>query len=619
MSDELLLQQLSSNSNSSLDPGMSQKMAKLEARMAGKAAAMSPRTPWLSAHSELMSLKSNGVTTISSSGDSDSDDAGEFSVQPNPRLSVSSSQEELIYRKRKRLPEANSKRSHPVKEVLAAQIAWQEEKAQMQEDLTSLQERNCSLEEELDEVRKEAANAHSTIKRFEKDLKERTEKEQQRELKRIKVVSDLLVELATVERQESRTKLQQECNKLGNVGVMRARTMLSEVWEDGQAFKDVQAKLRSLLEQKASLEKHRKELKKQMSDGGSGEPAMSEEDVLAMEEVYRFRLLGVKREEEAVLKDRDRLEQEKKCLIRELKRCRDEDASPFNHFPILNKRYALLNLLGKGGFSEVYKAYDLVDYRYVACKLHRLNEQWSEEKKQTYVRHAIREYNIHKGLVHRHIVRLWDIFEIDHNTFCTVLEYCSGKDLDVILKETPVLPEREARSILVQIFSGLVKLNKQAQRIIHYDLKPANILFNSVGVAKITDFGLSKIVEEESGSQGMELTSQGAGTYWYLPPECFDLNKVPLISSKVDVWSVGVIYYQMLFGKRPFGHNQCQEQLVREDTIVNARKVEFPTRPSVSLEAKEFMRRCLTYDQADRPDVLTAAQDPYLSYMKKKP
>jgi hypothetical protein len=73
MSDELLLQQLSSNSNSSLDPGMSQKMAKLEARMAGKAAAMSPRTPWLSAHSELMSLKSNGVTTISSSGDSDSD------------------------------------------------------------------------------------------------------------------------------------------------------------------------------------------------------------------------------------------------------------------------------------------------------------------------------------------------------------------------------------------------------------------------------------------------------------------------------------------------------------------------------------------------------------------
>lgn len=68
----------------------------------------------------------------------------------------------------------------------------------------------------------------------------------------------------------------------------------------------------------------------------------------------------------------------------------------------------------------------MVEHRYVACKLHGLNAQWSEEKKQSYIRHAIREYNIHKTLVHHHIVRLWDIFEIDHNTFCTVLEYCSG-------------------------------------------------------------------------------------------------------------------------------------------------------------------------------------------------
>lgn len=67
-----------------------------------------------------------------------------------------------------------------------------------------------------------------------------------------------------------------------------------------------------------------------------------------------------------------------------------------------------------------------MDHRYVACKLHGLNAGWSEEKKQSYIRHAIREYNIHKTLVHPHIVRLWDIFEIDHNTFCTVLEYCSG-------------------------------------------------------------------------------------------------------------------------------------------------------------------------------------------------
>ena len=72
------------------------------------------------------------------------------------------------------------------------------------------------------------------------------------------------------------------------------------------------------------------------------------------------------------------------------------------------------------------QAFDFVEHRYVACKLHGLNAQWSEEKKQSYIRHAVREYDIHKTLVHPHIVRLWDIFEIDHNAFCTVLEYCSG-------------------------------------------------------------------------------------------------------------------------------------------------------------------------------------------------
>lgn len=90
----------------------------------------------------------------------------------------------------------------------------------------------------------------------------------------------------------------------------------------------------------------------------------------------------------------------------------------------------------------------------------------------------------------------------------------SGKDLDAVLKATPVLPEKEARIIIVQIFQGLVYLNKRAQKIIHYDLKPGNVLFDEFGIAKVTDFGLSKIVEEDVGSQGMELTSQGAGTYW---------------------------------------------------------------------------------------------------------
>ncbi|KAK1354493.1 Serine/threonine-protein kinase TOUSLED [Heracleum sosnowskyi] len=491
------------------------------------------------------------------------------------------------------------------------------------EELTSLRLKVVALEEDLRKSRLEASeNPHlrNQLDKFTQEIKDLKEKEQQMKPKRLKVLSDLLISVSKAERQDARSKVRQDSLRLGNVGVIRAGTIISETWEDGQAIKDLNVHLRQLLEMKEAVERQRKLLKKRQSDKGAAsdsEAGTQEEDYLIQDEIYKSRLASFKREEETLIRERDRYEIEKGRLIREMKRIRDEDGSRFNNFQILNHRYALLNLLGKGGFSEVYKAFDLVEHRYVACKLHGLNAQWSEEKKQSYIRHAIREYNIHKTLVHHHIVRLWDTFEIDQNTFCTVLEYCSGKDLDAVLKGTPILPEKEARIIIVQIFQGLVYLNKRTQKIIHYDLKPGNVLFDELGVAKVTDFGLSKIVEDDVGSQGMELTSQGAGTYWYLPPECFELNKTPFISSKVDVWSAGILMYQMLFGRRPFGHDQTQERILREDTIIKAHRVEFPSRPAVSSEVKEFIRRCLTYNQAERPDVLTMALDPYLTYTKK--
>mmetsp|Transcript_29126 Transcript_29126/g.44751 ORF Transcript_29126/g.44751 Transcript_29126/m.44751 type:complete len:87 (+) Transcript_29126:674-934(+) len=70
------------------------------------------------------------------------------------------------------------------------------------------------------------------------------------------------------------------------------------------------------------------------------------------------------------------------------------------------------------------------------------------------------------------------------------------------------------------------------QGIIHYDLKPGNILFDEHGDAKITDFGLSKIVSQDDTGDNMELTSQGAGTYWYLPPECFVTHESMQLSCK---------------------------------------------------------------------------------------
>ncbi|XP_070664079.1 serine/threonine-protein kinase TOUSLED-like isoform X4 [Malus domestica] len=668
MSDDMLIH-FSSNSSNQSDHSLPTKIAKLEARMVGKASSASAAPPALqqqqlpqSAWSSLSSaprFTTADLAEPSTSSDSDDDNGEEFLIQANTQKRQKLQEDgnstvlehvEAVVDGRQMVVETtnatatsdlNKKkhgrgRGHSVSSRVrgsrvsdqtkllvtpstVSPLNGQSENPYNKEEVASLRATVALLEEDLRKSRQEASDYQNLCRQSEKELNEVKDLEQKMKPKRTKVISDLLISVSKAERQEARLKVRQDSLRLGNVGVIRAGTVISETWEDGQALKDLNAHLRQLLETKEAVERQRKSLKKKQSDKGDGVDAETgmQEELLVQDEIYKSRLASIKREEEVILRERDRYELEKGRLIREMKRIRDEDGSRFNNFQILNHRYALLNLLGKGGFSEVYKAFDLVEHRYVACKLHGLNAQWSEEKKQSYIRHAIREYNIHKTLVHHHIVRLWDIFEIDQNTFCTVLEYCSGKDLDAVLKATPVLPEREARIIIFQIFQGLIYMNKRTQKIIHYDLKPGNVLFDELGVAKVTDFGLSKIVEDDVGSQGMELTSQGAGTYWYLPPECFELSKTPLISSKVDVWSAGILLYQMLFGRRPFGHDQTQERILREDTIIKARKVEFPSRPSISNEAKEFIRRCLTYNQAERPDVLGIAQDPFLTYSKK--
>ncbi|KAI5667159.1 hypothetical protein M9H77_17012 [Catharanthus roseus] len=665
MSDDVLTH-FSSNSSNQSDQSLPTKIAKLEARMVGK-----PSSAGATVNQSQQSTTWPATTKIAGppdnmayeplSSDSDDDNGEEFLIQANTQKRrkfdedngglVLKNVESMADTRQKNVETMDSERvtsdsnrkrqsrgrgnsssgrgrgsrgSYQTKSQTVSALNSQPEKDewskdQIRNDDSNLLEENCSLREKVASLEESLTKFQHLTQQLEKELKSTKDFEQLMKPKRTKILSDLLISLARAEREEARTRVRQDCLRLGNVAVARAGTIISEAWEDGPALKDLNVQLRNLLERKEAIERQRKLLKKRQTDKGDGTDSETggQEDDFLHDELFRSRLGTIKREEEMIMRERDRYELEKARLIREMKRIRDEDGSRFNNFQILNHRYALLNLLGKGGFSEVYKAFDLVEYRYVACKLHGLNAQWSEEKKQSYIRHAIREYNIHKTLVHQNIVRLWDIFEIDQNTFCTVLEYCSGKDLDAVLKSTQALPEREARSIIVQIFRGLVYLNRRSQKIIHYDLKPGNVLFDELAVAKVTDFGLSKIVEDDVGSQGMELTSQGAGTYWYLPPECFELNKTPLISSKVDVWSAGVLLYQMLFGKRPFGHDQTQERILREDTIINARKVEFPSRPAVSNEAKDFIRRCLTYNQAERPDVLTIAQDPYLTYAKK--
>lgn len=170
------------------------------------------------------------------------------------------------------------------------------------------------------------------------------------------------------------------------------------------------------------------------------------------------------------------------------------------------------------------------------------------------------------------------------------------------------ISEKEAKFIISQILSGLKYLSIE-KKIIHYDLKPENILFHN-GKIKISDFGLSKKLNENE--ENIELTSQGVGTYWYLPPECFNTEKKSNICSKVDVWSLGVIFYELLYGKKPFANSLSQEKIFREKVILDARRVDFPQFPSVSSEGKDFIRKCLEYNVNKRISILDAYSCDYI-------
>ena len=144
-------------------------------------------------------------------------------------------------------------------------------------------------------------------------------------------------------------------------------------------------------------------------------------------------------------------------------------------------------------------------------------------------------------------------------------------------------------------------LSNLSQKVIHYDLKPSNIIFKD-GVLKIIDFGLCKQMDTEESR--IELTSAGVGTYWYLPPETFQIETVD-ISQKVDVWSAGVIFYELIYGRRPFGNGMSQQKIYQKNAIVNeAKELKLPDKTlkgaRVSILAKRFIEKCLAYDPDDR-------------------
>ncbi|XP_065212403.1 serine/threonine-protein kinase tousled-like 2 [Planococcus citri] len=521
-----------------------------------------------------------------------------------------------------------------------------------QHQISDLQSKNAQIEE-LTRINEELLRKLSSQQKI-------IEQQNSQMAKCTDVIKNLLREKSDIEKKEARQKCMQNRLRLGQFVMQRVGAQFQEIWMEGYAFQELNRRQEELAAEREEIDRQKKLLAKKRpttesgrkrasssgaatnvpnnsgpgmlhngtsSDGSNSgasttpkpqENAFTFQEYYEADEILKLRQSALKKEDADLQMEMEKLERERNVHIRELKRIQNEDQSEYNNHPVLNDRYFLLMLLGKGGFSEVHKAFDLKEQRYVACKVHQLNKDWKEDKKANYIKHAIREYNIHKSLDHPRVVKLYDVFEIDANSFCTVLEYCSGHDLDFYLKQHKVIGEKEARLIIIQVVSALKYLNEIKPPVIHYDLKPGNILLvegNVCGEIKITDFGLSKIMDEENYNpdHGMDLSSQGAGTYWYLPPECFMVGKnPPKISSKVDVWSVGVIFYQCLYGRKPFGHNLSQASILEENTILKATEVQFTNKPVVSNEAKSFIRCCLAYRKEDRFDVLALAKHEYL-------
>lgn len=489
-----------------------------------------------------------------------------------------------------------------------------------------------------DELRRECSQLEQQLQSqavAEKKLKDKCQRS-------VELIKEFLVKQTTEAKKRTREDTMKNRLRLGQFNTVRQGASFVEQWSDGYAFVEINKKLSEVQHQKEELDKlkkhlmkrkplsdkaaEKKEKKAKMNEDGFYRPlnpviSLTSYEYHEQEEILRLRTNQIKKEEQELLQELEKLERSRNMHIRELKRINNEDQSRFNTNPILNSQYLLLQLIGKGGFSEVFKAFDLKELRYVACKVHQLNKDWKEDKKANYIKHAVREYNIHKSLNHPRIVKLHDVFEIDSNSFVTVLEYCCGNDLDFLLKQQKTIPEKETRAIMMQVVNALKYLNERKPPVIHYDLKPGNILLESDGFmrweVKLTDFGLSKVIPEDGVDDSIDLTSQGAGTYWYLPPECFVVGKAPpKISSKVDVWSVGIIFYQALYGRKPFGHNLSQASILEQNTILKATNLDFPAKPPVSTEAKNFIRKCLTYNKSERADVFTLAEDAYLKPKK---
>ena len=205
---------------------------------------------------------------------------------------------------------------------------------------------------------------------------------------------------------------------------------------------------------------------------------------------------------------------------------------------MLGNRYEIIEKIGNGGMATVYKAKCHVLNRYVAVKV--LRDEFTTDEE--FIKRFAAEAQSAASLTHPNIVSIYDVGHED-NLYYIVMELIKGKTLKQIINEDGKLPWKWSLNIASQIASALETAHRN--KIIHRDIKPHNIIITEDGIAKVTDFGIAKVVSNST------ITAFGAtiGSVHYFSPEH---AKGGYTDEKSDIYSLGVVMYEMLTGQVPF-------------------------------------------------------------------